>query len=287
MKCYDCCRETAAAYGCDCGEYCVESSEWENHICESCETPLCQAEICYFCEKCIDCCSSESECTEHWCVEDDRYEEHFCEDCGDCFHNHEMCESCYDAGELRCTMCCETAVSIEGCYCNEYCINDDNLRKHLKEFHNIEPEGFTVNGTATSFGEENDNVVVVLINKENSSVVAEYTMIGNSAQYTFEDIENGNYIIRVTKLNHVMREYEITVEDGDVVQNLKIHLLGDVNGDGKINVQDYSKTLRHVKKTETLEGYEFDCADVTGDSKINVQDYSKILRHVKKTASLW
>ena len=28
--------------------------------------------------------------------------------------------------------------------------------------------------------------------------------------------------------------------------------LGDVNGDGKVNVTDYTKILRHVKKTEAL-----------------------------------
>ena len=64
-------------------------------------------------------------------------------------------------------------------------------------------------------------------------------------------------------------------------------LLGDVNGDGKITIIDYTQVLKHVKKTITLGGNEFTCADVNGDGKITVTDYTKILKHVKKIEMLW
>ncbi len=72
-----------------------------------------------------------------------------------------------------------------------------------------------------------------------------------------------------------------------LTQDVKIHLKGDVNGDGRIMVTDYNAILRHVKKTKSLEGYEFDCADVDGNGRIMVTDYNAVLRHVKKTATLW
>ena len=50
---------------------------------------------------------------------------------------------------------------------------------------------------------------------------------------------------------------------------------------------DYTETLRHVKKTTELVGYDYDCADVNGDGRVNVSDYAAILRHVKKTDTLW
>ena len=146
---------------------------------------------------------------------------------------------------------------------------------------------YNVSGNITSFNSDTDNIILQLITEGYSEADYEVIVKGNTAAYSIEDVVAGTYTLRVVKNNHVTREYEIVVAEEDVVQDVKIHLIGDVNGDGKINVQDYSKTLRHVKKTETLEGYEFDCADVTGDGKINVQDYSRLLRHVKKTDSLW
>lgn len=111
--------------------------------------------------------------------------------------------------------------------------------------------------------------------------------ITGSDSYSFDAVANGTYTIRVSKENHVTREYEIDVNGEVVIENLKLNLIGDVDGNGKINVMDYANALKHVKKTNTLEGYEFDCADVNADGIVNVSDYAAILRHVKKTAALW
>ena len=108
-----------------------------------------------------------------------------------------------------------------------------------------------------------------------------------SDSYSFDAVANGTYTIRVSKENHVTREYEIDVNGEVVIEDLDINLIGDVNGDDKLNVMDYAETLKHVRKTNALEGYAFDCADVNGDGKVTVSDYAAILRHVKKTANLW
>ncbi len=105
--------------------------------------------------------------------------------------------------------------------------------------------------------------------------------------YNFDAVTNGTYTIRVSKENHVTREYEIEVNGEIVIENLKLNLIGDVDGNDKINVMDYTETLKHVKKTAELTGYEYDCADVNGDGRVNVSDYAAILRHVKKTDTLW
>lgn len=105
--------------------------------------------------------------------------------------------------------------------------------------------------------------------------------------YNFDSVTDGTYTIRVSKENHVTREYEIEVNGDIVIEDLKLNLIGDVDGNDKINVMDYTETLRHVKKTTELVGYEYDCADVNGDGRVNVSDYAAILRHVKKTDTLW
>lgn len=148
--------------------------------------------------------------------------------------------------------------------------------------------GTTISGNYVSFAVDSQATFIVLFKEGSEEAVASLMKSAVTGTYEFENVEDGTYTIVVTKTNHVKREYTVVVADGvAVTQDLKIHLLGDITGDGKITVQDYSKALRHVKKTATLEGYEFDCANVDGNDKLNVQDYSKLLRHVKKTALLW
>jgi len=286
MRCYDCCQENASNYGCDCGEYCVESSDWESHLCENCETPLCQVDVCYFCGKCIDCCGYESECNENMCVEEDGYNEHFCTECGYCFHSVTQCETCADADKLICKMCCINLASIAGCYCGDICINDDNFAEHMKTVHDVDI-GVEVGGTITSYLSETDEIKVQLLEAVTYEIVDEITVKGKIANYSFDSVANGDYVIRVIKNNHVTREIDVIVDGENVATDVKINPKGDINGDGKIMVTDYSAILRHVKKVKNLEGYEFACADVNGDGRIMVTDYSAVLRHVKKTSSLW
>lgn len=145
----------------------------------------------------------------------------------------------------------------------------------------------TLSGTVTSFGSETDEVTLLLYQAGDRENAYETTVTGNSAEYAFERIEEGEYILEVLKDNHATRFYEVTVGEVNVTVDAKIHLIGDIDGDGTITVTDYSKILKHVKKTTQLEGYEMQCADIDGNGKITIADYSKSLRHVKKTAFLW
>ncbi len=38
----------------------------------------------------------------------------------------------------------------------------------------------------------------------------------------------------------------------DINVDIQLNLIGDINGDGKITLTDYTKILKHVKKTEDL-----------------------------------
>ena len=93
--------------------------------------------------------------------------------------------------------------------------------------------------------------------------------------------------MRVSKQNHVTREYTITVGAEAVTQDVKIHLKGDVNGDGKITNLDVTRLSLHFRKKATLTDYELLCADVSGDGKITNLDVTKIKLHFRKKAQLW
>ena len=148
--------------------------------------------------------------------------------------------------------------------------------------------GVTVSGTVTSFGSETDNVILQLIAEGYSEADYEVIVTGNTAAYSIEGVAAGTYTLRVVKNNHVTREYTVVVGTDDVTQDVKIHLLGDINGDGSITTLDYARANSHAKKASLLTGYELLCADVVaGDGNITTADAARINAHAKKTSYLW
>lgn len=148
--------------------------------------------------------------------------------------------------------------------------------------------GTTISGNYVSFNSDTDTIAIALFAEGEETALQTLAKTGNTGTYEFTAVPDGTYTIIISKNNHVTRFYTVEVVDGvAVVQDLKIHLVGDINGDGKVIITDYTAVLRHVKKTQALEGYAFDCADVNGDGKVIITDYTAILRHVKKTQALW
>ena len=101
-------------------------------------------------------------------------------------------------------------------------------------------------------------------------------------------IAPGTYTMKVSKKNHVTREYSVTVSSGTKTQNAEIRLLGDVNGDGRVNTMDCTRLFKHVNKTQLLtDAYAQKCADTNGDGRVNTMDCTALFKHVNKTKPLW
>ena len=147
--------------------------------------------------------------------------------------------------------------------------------------------GVTVSGTATSFNSETDDVTIQLIASGASGPAYETIVKGNSTNYSIDGVEAGTYTMKVMKNNHVTREYTITVGSSNVTQDVKIHLIGDINGDGSVLASDNTLMMRHIRKTSLLTGYQFQCADINGDGKVLASDNTLMMRHIRKTALLW
>lgn len=140
-----------------------------------------------------------------------------------------------------------------------------------------------ISGDITSYGNTTDLTTVKLL-QDTTEIYVEQT---SSGSYSFENVVSGEYTLQVSKANHVTRTYEIIVGNEDITQDVKIHLLGDVTGDGQVKIGDYAKILAHVKGTSIMTGYELNCADVTGDGFVKIGDYAKVLAHVKGASLLW
>ena len=134
--CKECCRDNSDAGGCPDGETCVESAEWEEHICPGCDGWVTdkedEDEFCETCELCKECCEGNSDCSAGMCAMDTDYADHFCEDCGLCFCDSDPCE---DGCDQRCKDCCLDAVKAMGCDHDDWCFSDSDFEDHLKAEH--------------------------------------------------------------------------------------------------------------------------------------------------------
>ena len=188
--------------------------------------------------------------------------------------NGEQCSVLYidDAGNV---------IDMHAVYENGYMVFATN---HFSHYALVEAAtGVEVSGTITSYGTEEDVVIVSLLDGDIEVESVENT----DSTYTFATVPFGTYTLQVCKENHMTRTYDITVSDEPVTQDVKICLIGDVTGDGKVNTRDLNRLYAHVNGTNPLTGYEFDCGDVTGDGKLNTRDLNRLYAHISETNPLW
>jgi hypothetical protein len=77
------------------------------------------------------------------------------------------------------------------------------------------------------------------------------------------------------------------VAEGKINVDVKRHLIGDVTGDGRVNVGDVSKLYAHIRSTSPItDEYQLLCGNVNGGN-VNVGDVSAIYAHIKGTKKLY
>ena len=152
----------------------------------------------------------------------------------------------------------------------------------------VNPVGITVSGNVTCFGSETDRAQLELFKAGETTAVYRSDLTGSQnadgvirMYYSLSGIAAGTYTLRVSKNSHVTRECTITVGTEAVTQDVKIHLKGDINGDGRVNTSDVGKANAHAKGSSLLTGYQFACADINGDGKVNTSDVGKLNAHAK------
>ena len=164
------------------------------------------------------------------------------------------------------------------------------------------PVASGVRGQVTSFMNDGDVTVSLFAG---SSTTPKYTVsvpggIKDSsgkyiAEYEIPDVAAGTYAMTVSKSKHVTREYTVTVNNGKVTQNAEIWMLGDVNGDGFINMTDASQINRKFNgKTSVfdtgdaeIKAYRLKVANVySSDDNINTTDAAQIKRYYNGKSSV-
>ena len=147
--------------------------------------------------------------------------------------------------------------------------------------------GVAVSGTVESFLDENGETTLSLYREGETQAAYSTSVRGSSAQYAFAGVAAGRYILRVEKKGHTAREYTIEVAQTDLSQNVKICPVGDINGDGEVNMLDMISLYNHLNETEPLEGYAYACADVNADGEVGMLDMIRLYNHINETELLW
>lgn len=142
-------------------------------------------------------------------------------------------------------------------------------------------------GTVQSFGAKTEVVTLKLHKDGEEESTYIVTAAGNAAEYVFENVKSGMYTLEISKENHATRTYKVNVNGENIAQDAKIHLIGDINGDGKVNTLDVARVNMCARGASDLSEYEFACADTNGDGKANTIDVSRINAHARSVSALW
>jgi hypothetical protein len=89
--------------------------------------------------------------------------------------------------------------------------------------------------------------------------------------------------MKVSKANHVTREYTVFVGNSPILLDAKIYLKGDVNLDGVVDMKDAAALQRHVLKIDIItDERSLAVAELTADGIVDMKDAAKLTRFVIK-----
>ena len=121
--------------------------------------------------------------------------------------------------------------------------------------------------------------------RSNGSIVSTSSVKSDNL-IVFNNVVEGDYILRVAKKDHVTRNYSFTVS-GDTDLIFQINPLGDIDGDGATSTFDFALANAHAKGVTLLEGYALDCANVDGEGDVTTFDAALINSHAKGVSLLY
>jgi len=149
-------------------------------------------------------------------------------------------------------------------------------------------DAFTLSGALTTYLSATDDVTLSLFAPDTTEPAYTITLAGDATEYKFDAVAPGTYTMVVKKKNHVTREYELVIGEEDVTQDVKIHLIGDLDGNGRVNTRDWNAVRDHINKSAVItDSYKFACADIDGNGKVNTRDWNAIRDHINKSNPLW
>ena len=142
----------------------------------------------------------------------------------------------------------------------------------------------------------NSKYGTITTNDEGGTINYRYSTSGSYS------LSNGTTLMYITfkakkdgtskmKLSYTARDSDTSKIYGD--DNLELNLnvtkdavVADINGDGKINIQDWNILYEYINETITLSDEELQRADVNRDGKVNIKDWNRLYDHITEVNPL-
>ena len=140
----------------------------------------------------------------------------------------------------------------------------------------------TIGGAVTFLG-EGEATLRLMQNGETAQ-----TVTTEDGAYLFEGIYAGDYTIEISKANHAVKTFDLTVEEDDIDMDFDLYMMGDVNNDRKVTIADVVMVLRVLNENLDAQYIDETAANVIAeDNELTIADAIMILRHVMGKASLY
>ena len=150
-----------------------------------------------------------------------------------------------------------------------YIYLDNNEIENVTHIKDANFDRINLNGNYIDFSENSENKKIV---------VDKLTVLYSKVYDEFTEELQDYFGSKEEYINERISEY---FEYSAGNQKTKPYLKGDVNGNGAVDLTDYSMILKHVKGIKLLGGEQKERADVNGNGTIELTDYSMVLKHVK------
>ncbi len=149
--------------------------------------------------------------------------------------------------------------------------------------------GSALTGSVTSYGYESFGETTIELYAEGAETPAYTLSVSGTGkqEYSIDSVAEGTYRAVVSKKNHVTREYTIVVSASGASQDMKIHLIGDITGDGRVGMPDLASLNSYLTGALSLDSYAVKCADVTEDGRVGMPDLAKLNSYITGLAELW
>ena len=128
-----------------------------------------------------------------------------------------------------------------------------------------------VSGKITSYIDETQDIKIELIQSGTNTVINSVTLEGNATSYNLNGVVLGDYILRVTQ-GSTVNEYEISIGNEEVVQDVELFVLGDVNGDGKASPYDALLINKMFEEMKTPTEEQLAAGDIDGNGMLTPYD---------------
>ncbi len=137
-------------------------------------------------------------------------------------------------------------------------------------------QSVSVMGTITSFGSDTDDIMLQLIPKGLTEVAYETYVSGTLIGYIIMDVPAGDYILKITKSGHAVKECAVTVGRSDVVQDATLWLYGDGDHNGVVNVQDAVLMKKYLAGMNVE--MDLTVANVNADTTVDTKDAVMLMK---------